>query len=80
MRLWWGKIFDGLGGVRKISVVFCWGAKIFCEIFVGYEKKSEISEISSSPLPPIKNESPLIFRKRPFRGAGLPVEHIWQDQ
>ena len=69
LRPWWGtknyeamvgyEIFYGLGGVRKISGVFCWGAKNFCEILVGYEKKSEISEISSSPLPPIKNESPL---------------------
>ena len=52
------EIFFGLVGVRKISGVFCWGVKNFYKILLGYEKKSKISEISSSPLPPIKNDHP----------------------
>ena len=50
---------DGGGGVRKTSAKFWGGMKYLPGILGGYEKYVEFLEISSTPLPGIKNDHTL---------------------
>ena len=47
------------GGERKTSAKFLGGMKYLPGILGGYEKYVEFLEISSTPLPRIKNDHPL---------------------